>query len=709
MPRLSHFVLRQRIVLVFVVAAAAAMLLIARLAYIQLLQYQHLTDLALEQRLRGVPADPLRGTVYDRNGTELATSVSADAVYVRPAEISDPHGTAVALASLLNLPYEQVLARLGQRQAEVWIARRVDEDAARRVREAALPGAYVAQRTARIYPHGTLAAHVLGIVGIDNQGLEGLELQYDEVLRGVPGRELVERDARGRVIPHGMADFVPPQDGRGLVLTIDAAIQAIAERELERACISTLSEFCMTLWMNPRTGEILAMAVYPTFDPNAPGDYPPDYRRNRVVTDQFEPGSIFKIVTAVAALEEGVVAPDEEFYDAGFIEIGGGRVHCWRGGGHGRLTFARAVEVSCNPVFAELGGLRLGPQRFYPYLQAFGFGARLGLDYPGEGRGLIPVPGQVVHGEILRWANVGFGQGVAVTPLQMLSALATIANDGVRMRPQLVAGIVDPVTGNVEPIRPQPVGRVISPETARAFLAMLRETVVSGSGSNADIPGYLVGGKTGTAQVAEGGVYTDKRLASFVGVAPVDDPRLVGLVMLFDLKPRPAYGGVHAAPVWRAIAEQALPYLGVTARPGPEASAGPAQPADGRVRVPNVQNLPVTEAEAILRAAGLRPVREGTGTYVLDQAPVPGVLVEPGTQVLLEFWEVPDHWQGETTVPAVLGRPPREVAAILADAGLVLEMKGESGQTAVALTQAPAAGQRVLRGTRVQVEFGPAR
>jgi len=703
--RLAPRVLRQRIVVVFLTALGAALLLASRLAYLQVLHHQHYTDLALEQRLRGVPADPLRGSVYDRNGLELAISVSSDAVYVRPAEIRDPHATAAALAQLLGLDFEGVLDRVQQRQAEVWISRRVTQDDARKVRAAALPGVYVAQRTARVYPHGSLAAHVLGMVGVDNQGLEGLELQYDQLLRGVPGRELAERDARGRLIPHGVVDYVPPRDGYGLVLTIDATLQAVAERELERACIATLSQFCMTLWMNPKTGEILALALYPSFDPNAPGDSPAEVRRNRAVTDQFEPGSIFKIVTAVAALEEGVVTPGEAFFDAGFIEIGGGRVHCWRGGGHGSLTFARAVEVSCNPVFAELGGLRLGPARFYPYLEAFGFGQRLGVDYPGEARGLIPVPGQVRHGEVLRWANVGFGQGVAVTPLQMVSALATIANDGVRMRPQLVAGVVDPVTGQVQPIRPQPVQRVISAATARTFLAMLRETVVNGSGSNADIPGYLVGGKTGTAQVAEGGIYTEKRLASFVGVAPVDDPRLVGIVMLFDLKPRPAYGGVHAAPVWRAIAQEALPYLGVVPRADGAGAGGAGQdPQDGRVRVPNVQNLPVTDAEAALRAAGLRPVLSGTGTYVLDQTPVAGARVPPGTQVVLEFYEVPDHWQGETTVPSVLGLSPREAAALLAEAGLVLEMQG----TGVAAAQAPAAGQRVLRGTRVRVDFGPA-
>lgn len=695
--RLAHVVIRKRVASLLFVSAALAVILTARLAYIQIVRHEHFTALALEQRLRGVPTDPLRGAIFDRHMNEMAVSVSSDAVYVRPVEIRDAETTARALARILSLPYEEVVDRVQRRQAEVWIKRRATEGEAIAVRAAELPGVYLAHRTSRIYPYGELAAHVLGIVGIDNQGLEGLELYYDDILRGTPGRVLSERDARGSTIPIGLAEYVPPVDGQGLVLTIDLAIQAAAERELERACIATLSEYCTTLWMDPRNGHILAMAVYPSFDPNEPGDYPASARRNRVITDQFEPGSTFKIVTAVAALEEGVVTPDEQFFDTGSIEIGGGRVHCWRGGGHGSLTFARAVEESCNPVFAELGGLRLGPTTFYPYLQAFGFGGRLGVDYPGEARGTVPVPGQVAHGEILQWANVGFGQGVAVSSLQMLTALATIANDGVRMQPQLVQGVVDPRTGHVTPVRPQPVHRVITAATARTFLDMMRATVESGSGTNAAIPGYAIGGKTGTAQVAEGGVYTDKRIASFVGVAPTDNPRLVGIVSLYDLQPRPAYGGVHAAPVWRAIAEVALGQLGVA--PTPETADGPADSTV--VVVPNVQNLPRPDAENILRETGLEPVASGLGTYVLDQSPVPGVQVERGTRVVLDFWEVPEHWQGETTVPDLTGLGVRQAAETLADAGLVLDIQG--GGTAVA--QQPVAGERVLRGTRVQVQF----
>lgn len=700
--RLAHVVVRRRIALLFVVAVAASVVLAARLAYIQLARHEQFLALALEQRLRGVPADPRRGTIYDRHMNELAVSVSSDAVYVRPVEIRNAEATATLLADILSLDFDEVLQRLQRPQAEVWIKRRATEEEAKAVRAADLPGVYLANRTTRLYPYDGFAAHVLGIVGIDNQGLEGLELYYDEVLRGSPGRVLSERDAAGRVIPIGRAEYVPPVDGKGLVLTIDATIQAVAERELARACIATLSEYCATLWMDPTTGHILAMALYPGFNPNEPGDYPASVRRNRVVTDQFEPGSTFKIVTAASALEEGVVTADERFFDAGYIDIGGGRVHCWRGGGHGSLTFAEAVQHSCNPVFAELGGLRLGPERFYPYLQAFGFGSRLGIDYPGEAQGIVPVPGRLAHGEILQWANVGFGQGVAVSPLQLLTALAAVANGGVRMQPQLVQGIVDPETGEVTPVRPQPVQRVISEATARIFLEMLRATVETGSGTNAAIPGYTVGGKTGTAQVAEGGVYTDKRIASFVGVAPIEAPRLVGLVVLYDLKPRPAYGGVHAAPVWRSIAEAALEHLGV-----PPEQVSPAEPeAAVSVRVPNVQNLPITEAEAVLEAAGLVPVYEGIGTYVLDQAPVPGVSVPAGSAVVLDFWEVPEHWRGPTTVPDVRGMTMREVAETLADAGLVLyiESQGESADV-----QEPPPGEIVPRGTRVRVRFGPSR
>src|SRR5690606_26581331 len=381
------------IALLFVVAVAASVVLAARLAYIQLARHEQFLALALEQRLRGVPADPRRGTIYDRHMNELAVSVSSDAVYVRPVEIRNAEATATLLSDILSLDFDEVLQRLQRAQAEVWIKRRATEEEAKAVRAADLPGVYLANRTTRLYPYGRLAAHVLGIVGIDNQGLEGLELYYDELLRGTPGRVLAERDAAGRTIPSGESVYVPPVDGAGLVLTIDAAIQAVAERELERACIATLSEFCLTIWMDPRNGHILALAVYPTFDPNAPGDYPAAARRNRAVTDQFEPGSTFKVVTAAAALAEGLVDPGELFYDPGYIDIGGGRVHCWRGGGHGSLSFAEAIQHSCNPVFAELGGLRLGPERFYPYLVAFGFSDRLGIDFPGEARGLVPQPG----------------------------------------------------------------------------------------------------------------------------------------------------------------------------------------------------------------------------------------------------------------------------------------------------------------------------
>lgn len=695
--RIAHVIIRKRIWSLLVAAAVLAVVLIVRLAYLQVVRHEHFLALALEQRLRGVPADPLRGSIFDRHMNELAISVSSDAVYVRPVEIENAPATAAALADMLDLPYAEVLDRLQRRQAEVWVKRRATEAEAAAVREADLPGVYLAHRTSRMYPYDGLAAHVLGIVGIDNQGLEGLELFYDDVLRGTPGRVLSERDAAGRVIPMGLAEYVPPTDGHGLILTIDAHIQAVAEREIERACIATLSEYCLTLWMDPRNGHILALAVYPDFNPNAPGDYPAAIRRNRVVTDQFEPGSTFKIVTAVAALEEGVVTPDESFFDAGHIEIGGGRVHCWRGGGHGSLTFAEAVEHSCNPVFAELGGLRLGPERFYPYLQAFGFGGRLGLDYPGEARGIVPVPGQLAHGEVLQWANVGFGQGVAVSPLQLLTALSTIANGGVRMQPQLVQGVINPVSNEITTVPPQPVHRVVSEPTARTFLEMMRATVETGSGTNAAVPGYSVGGKTGTAQVAEGGVYTEKRIASFVGVAPIEEPRLVGLVALYDLQPRPAYGGVHAAPVWRAIAEAALEQLGVP--PGPESTG--ASPAADIVHVPNVQNLPLHEATAILGEAGLAAEAGGVGTYVLDQSPVPGVAVPRGTTVVLDFWEVPDHWRGETTVPDLRGLLMRQAAETLADVGLVLDMHG----TGAAVSQEPGPGETVLRGTRVRVWF----
>lgn len=701
---ISPIGVRRRIAWILVGSALMGGVLAVRLFYLQVVRHGQLTRLALEQRLRPLPLDPRRGTIFDRNGNKLAISVSADAVYAIPSEVKDPQATARALAGVLGMPPDEIEQRLRARQAAVWIARRLDPETARKVRALRLPGIGLVERPQRVYPNGSLAAQVLGITGIDNQGLEGIEFYYDAHLRGVPGRIEAERDAAGREIPGGVSRYVPAQDGHQLVLTIDQVIQYRAERELERVVKETMAELGIFIAVDPQTGEILAMAQYPSFDPNHYADYPPELRRNRAVTDQFEPGSTFKIVTGAAALEAGVVRPDDRFFDPGTILIGGGRVSCWLPGGHGSQSFVEATENSCNPVFAIIAAQRLGPETFYRFARAFGFGQPLGIDFPGEAAGFLPAPGTIQHGELLRWANIGFGQGVAVTPLQLVMAAAAIANGGVLMQPHLVKEIRDADGQVLERVRPVALRRVLSPGTAAEFARILRSVVVNGSGTRAEIPGFRVAGKTGTAQVPRPtGGYGEDTMASFVGFAPVDGARLVGLVMIYKLQVQPRWGGLWAAPTFRAIMEDALSYLRVPRRE--EAPPRPQRGEDGRllVMVPNVLFMEADEALGRLEQAGLKVSLEGSGTLVIDQIPRGGTQVPQATRVRLVLdREIPRVPQPEVEVPSVLGKSVKEAAAILAERGLLLNVEGAG----FAVFQSPAPGVKVPVGSPVEVRFG---
>jgi len=493
-------------------------------------------------------------------------SIGADAVYAIPARVGDPQQTAQLLAPCLSLPAEEIAAKLqNAASGSVWLARKLTPEQAEAVRSLRLPGIYLVERPQRYYPNGTLAAHVLGITGIDNQGLEGLEYYYDEYLRGIPGRLAAESDAAARLIPGGDATYQPPVDGYDLVLTLDSVIQHVAETQIRQAVESTRSEQGVVLVMDPSTGEILACAVYPTFDPNNYAAYSVARRRNIAITDQYEPGSTFKFVTAAAALELGVASESRTFYSGSYWQVDGGTIRNWDGRGAGNITFRQALERSDNIVFAQVA-VEMGPERFYPVIRAFGFGSRLGVDFPGEGRGTVVAPGEVRYGEKIRWANIGFGQGVAVTPLQLITAISAVANDGVVMRPRFVKEIRDSQGRLIEAFEPEPLGRAIGEAAAKRLQNLLRSVVANGSGSQAEVPGYYSAGKTGTAEVPERGGYGDERISSFVGYAPADNPVLAALVILYKPQTETRYGSVLAAPVFREVMEQSLSYLGVERR-----------------------------------------------------------------------------------------------------------------------------------------------
>jgi cell division protein FtsI (penicillin-binding protein 3) len=571
-----------RLRIVLAVGGLWALAVAGRLYQLQVARYDHYVAKAERQQQRVVVLDPPRGTIYDAQGRELAVSVQADSAYAVPPQIEDPVEMARQIARIVPEVDARKLARqLAQDREFVWIARKLDPPVAAALRALELPGVYFLPESKRYYPMRELAAQVLGYVGTDNQGLAGLELLYDKRVAGKPGVRTVLRDARRGTVVSPDLSFADPEPGEDLHLTLDAAIQHIVERELRRAVEERGATRGSAVFLDPATGAVLAMATYPSFDPNRFGEFAPARWRNRVIMDVYEPGSTFKIITAAAAIESGKVKP-EDVLDC---EMGGIVLLDRRIRDHkpfGRLTFAEVLAKSSN-VGVIKAALLVGDEGMYRTITGFGFGRPTGIDLPGESSG-------IVH-PLRKWgpldkAYVSFGQGISVTPLQLAAATAAIANEGTLLQPYIVAATGPSARtsgGNTEQVRPRhekpPVaGHPLRPETARALKAMMEGVVAGGTGRSAAVAGYRMGGKTGTAQIPVAGGYSrSSYLPSFVGFAPVDRPRIVGVVAVAEPRGFAYHGGQVAAPVFGAVARQLLLYLGVRPERDP-LIAWPGQP-----------------------------------------------------------------------------------------------------------------------------------
>jgi stage V sporulation protein D (sporulation-specific penicillin-binding protein) len=451
--------------------------------------------------------------------------------------------------------------------------------------------------------------------------------------------------------------------------------------------------------MDPMNGEILALANYPSFDPNHYNLYPEANRRNWVLADQYEPGSTFKIITAAAALEEGIVRRDSQFYDPGFIIVEDRTLRCWRAGGHGSQTFIEAVENSCNPVFASLA-LRLGQDKFLEYIKAFGFGQQTGLDFPGEAKGIVPPRARIKNVEL---ATIGFGQGISITPLQLLSALSVIANGGELVQPHFVKEIRSPDGQEVlANFGKKTIRRVIAKQTADELALILSSVVENGSGNRAQIPGYRVAGKTGTAQKPGRGGYGQERIASFIGFAPVDDPKVAAIIILDEPQGPVKYGGVIAAPFFSSIVGDTLKYLAIEPSKKTEGRRGRSN-TENSVVVPNLIHLPKAEAIHLLKQTDLTYRELGVGEYVIAQNPKAGVTVKPKTTILLYCDEESRYRKEHSTVlvPNLTGLTPSEADKILKELGLKLAVNGAG----LAYQQIPVPGTRLSAGSTITVNF----
>ncbi|HEY7868901.1 MAG TPA: penicillin-binding transpeptidase domain-containing protein [Methylomirabilota bacterium] len=661
--------------LIFAACLACAFLgLVARLGYLQVWKHEEYSRLAENQHAKTVPLRPKRGPILDRTGQPLAVSSRADTLYVAPGKVADAGRLAARLAPILGEPARDIARRLTVSKKFAPVRRRLTPDMARAVRALDEPALALVDDSLRLYPNRELAAQMIGFEGAEGRGLAGVEQVWDAHLAGVEGRAVVERDALGREVTGAPLVLKPSVAGQGIMLTIDATIQYLAEKEVDAAWRRTRAKAAMAVAMDPRTGEILAMAIRPTYNPNAFTTATDDDRRVRAVTDPFEPGSTFKVIMAASALEEGVVRPtDRVFGENGAITVANATIHDWKK--YGWLTFAEVLQNSSNVGSIKVG-LQLGKERYYRYMTGFGFGAPTNLGLPGESRGQLRPPGQWSG---LSLATLSIGQEVSVTAVQMVAAFSAVANGGRLMQPQLVRAVLDAEGREVRSFEPRTVRQVISPDTARTLTEMMVNVVANGTGRRAAIPGYDVAGKTGTAQKLDPATKRYSRapgVLSFAGFVPADDPRLAMIVLLDEPK-NEKWGSEAAAPIFATIARETLRYLNV-----PPRDSSPVPIVRGEI-VAGAPGGPRAGAPAEARPAGPATERPGPVTAAGPESPAPG--------------------EGAAVMPQLVGLSLRQAMEALAPHGVRLEITGRG----VVSGQSPAPGVELPEGALCRLQLAP--
>jgi stage V sporulation protein D (sporulation-specific penicillin-binding protein) len=693
--------------------------LIIRLGFIQIVQGEELKKGALEQWTKSIEIKAKRGTIYDRNGKELAISVSSHTVWASPADIKNPEETAKKVAEVLELDEKEVYEKITKKVNVIKIKQWITMEETKKLRELNLSGIEIVDDNKRFYPYGAFASYILGFTDIDNNGLYGIERTYDKYLSGASGRWVKIEDARGVEMPYGGEKVYEPENGLNVVLTIDETIQHFAEKAAKEALERTKAKNVAILVMEPKTGDILALANLPQYDPNNPREpLDPELKeqwknltqeelekewydmwRNFSINDSYEPGSTFKLIVSAAALEEGAVNVDTHFYCGGFVrDIPGVVLKCARWyNPHGSQNFKEALENSCNVAFVDVGR-RLGKEKLYEYIKAFGFGEPTGIELTGEQGGIIPVNTDVI--KEVNLATMSYGHGIAVTPIQLLTAVSAIANGGKLMVPRVVSKLVDNEGNVVKTIEPVVKRQVISESTAKTLLELMEGVVSEGTGSNAYVPGYRVAGKTGTAQkIIDGRYAPGKYIGSFVAVAPADDPKIAVLVIV-DEPQGVYYGGSVAAPVAGDLIEETLNYLDVP----PKYTEEEKEKYENTQIVPDVRNKKIEEAGKILTELGFRYTTESydfsENSIVIEQFPLPGTEVTLGSIVDL-YLDVDYIRDNKIVVPDVTGKTREEIINILKGVGLNYEFQGQGK----AIDQDPKPGTEVEKNSTVKIKL----
>jgi len=567
---MKRYSFRKRLSLRIMMISCAFILLfsitILRAFQLQIIERDKLTQLIEKQYLKYVKLPPKRGTIYDRKKRELAVSIEVDSVYARPGNIKNKKEIAKKLSPILKVNYRSLKRKLKSDRPFVWLKRRISPSQSTKIKKLHLEGIGFIEESKRFYPNRELASNCLGFAGLDPKGLEGIELEYDSYLKGTPGYLLVERDALGRNIYTQNIKQVNATKGHNLQLTIDKTIQYLVEKALEEGVKKNKAKAGIAIVMVPKTGEILALAVRPTFNPNNFWDYSPSQWRNRVVTDAFEPGSTFKMFLISSALDEGIFQPQDIFYcENGSYFLEDRVIHDVHK--YGWLTLTKIIKYSSNIGACKIAE-NLGKKKFYCYIRKFGFGSKTGIDLPGETSGLLALPYKWSR---IHLGTISFGQGISISPIQLITAFSAIANGGILMKPYLVKAIFNDRGEIIKEFHPESRWRIITQRTAKQVTSILKTVVEKGgTGENAFIPGFEIAGKTGTAQKVDPEIKnysTHKVISSFIGFLPADDPKLAILIITDEPQGIP-YGGTVAAPIFKKITSQIIRYLNIPPNQG---------------------------------------------------------------------------------------------------------------------------------------------
>ena len=624
--------LQKRLLAVFVLVAFIFLAIIVRLGYVQLIRGSWLTAKASQQWYRSLPLSAERGVIADCNGNKLALSYSTFDVYVRPNSVQNANEVALILSSKLGLDYDKVYAKIiNKKLSEVCIKMQVDEATCNDIISCNLAGVVMSKNNKRYYPYGDLLTQVLGFTTVDNVGQGGLELYYDKYLKGVSGLSLEESDVSGKKIDNTAKKYIPSISGMNLNLTIDVNIQVFLEQALNYLMAEQKPKTCTGIIMNPNTGEIVAMSTKPSYDlnnvPRSDVQALLDTSRNVGVVDVYEPGSTFKVLTMASAVEAGVAHLSDRFYDPGYRIVDGEKIKCWRLSGHGSQTLTEGLCNSCNAVFVDLA-LRLGKDRMYERFKVYGLGETLGIDFMGESGGILMNKSTAKTVDV---ARMGFGQAVAVSPLQLITAFSSVVNGGKLMQPYFVKSVKDSNGAIMYEKSPNVIGTTVSTKTSDIMKTMVEQVVKQYSGFNAFIPGYRVGGKTGTTQKYENGRISGKYIASFVGTFPADNPDYVILILADEPSGSSYYGSVVATPYAKQVIENIIKYKNYPA----DNLEDDLRLVEKNIKIPNVVGMEINKAVYMLQQLGLFVEIEGEGNEVREQFLPAGEMVSKNSIVIL--------------------------------------------------------------------------